>query len=125
MDVTQKQLQNLAQKLLEVFSYQDTRRRGFERYWPLAGPVGTFSENAVTELEQGMAKALQNALEEALHRQVTRSFHIGRDAGNSGDRTSNAGVSSKSFDNCGLINFRRAEGCMACNVMQSRKRKAP
>jgi hypothetical protein len=80
MDVTQEQLHKLALKLVEVFSYQDTRRRGFERYWPLAGPVGTFSEHAVTELEQGMAKALQNALEEALHRQVTRSFHIYADA---------------------------------------------
>jgi hypothetical protein len=80
MDVTQKQLQKLAQKLLEVFSYQDTRRRGFERYWPLAGPVGTFSEHAVTELEQGMAKALQSALEEALRRQAPRSFHLDADA---------------------------------------------
>lgn len=80
MDVTQEQIHRLALKLLEVFSYQDTRRRGFERYWPLAGPVGTFSEHAVTELEQGMAKALQNALEEALSRQAPRSFHIDADA---------------------------------------------
>jgi hypothetical protein len=75
MQVTQEQLHQLALKLIEVFSRQGLRRYGFERYWPLAGPVETFSEHATGQLEQGMAKALQNALESLLRQTAPKSFH--------------------------------------------------
>ncbi len=67
-------------KLIESFSWQDPRKRGFERYWPLAGPLQTFSEHAVGQLEQEMAKALQNALESAFRKTAPHSFHMDADA---------------------------------------------
>lgn len=41
----------LAQKLLEVFSWEKRGGMRFEGYWPLVGPVETFAEQAVGELE--------------------------------------------------------------------------
>ena len=76
MRVTQADIQKLALKLIETFSWQDPRRRGFERYWPLAGPVETFSEHASGPLEQEMAKALHRALEAVLRQTAPRSFHL-------------------------------------------------
>lgn len=56
----------LSLKLLELFGRQGERRYGFDRYWPLVGAVGTFSEQAVGTLEQEVAKGLQEALERLL-----------------------------------------------------------
>lgn len=80
MRITEPDIQKLALKLLETFSRQDPRRRGFERYWPLAGPLGAFSEHAVGELEQSVAKALQDALEALLRQTAPKSFHLDADA---------------------------------------------
>ncbi len=80
MRVTTADLHKLALKLIETFSRQDQRQRGFERYWPLVGPLQTFSEHAAGELEQELAKALQNALEAALKRLAPQSFHIDADS---------------------------------------------
>lgn len=63
----------LALKLIETFS--DRRLRGFERYWALVGPVETFSRHAEGLLETRVAKAMQEALEEALARHAARSVH--------------------------------------------------
>lgn len=79
MHVTDDDIRKLALKLVETFSWQDPRQRGFERYWPLAGPVEAFSEHAVGELEQKMAKALQTALEAALKKMAPQSFHMDAD----------------------------------------------
>ena len=76
MRVTQADIHKLALKLIKTFSWQDPRLRGFERYWPLAGPVGTFSEHAMGELEQEVAKALQDALDAVLRRIAPQSFHM-------------------------------------------------
>lgn len=78
MRVTHDDIQKLALKLLEIFSYKDPRQRGFERYLPLAGPLQTFSEHAVGALEQELSKALHNALDAALEKTAPQSFH--RDA---------------------------------------------
>lgn len=80
MRVTDDDIQKLAFKLIETFSWQDPRRRGFERYWPLAGPVETFSEQAANPVEQEMAKALHRALEAALRQNSPRSFHLDADS---------------------------------------------
>lgn len=74
MRVTEDDIQKLALKLIETFSWRDPRQRGFERYWPLAGPVETFSEHAVGMLEQEVAKALQNGLQAALRNTAPHSF---------------------------------------------------
>lgn len=66
----------LALKLLELFSHQIPNRYGFERYWPLVGPVQSFSEHAHGRLEQDLAKALQIALEDVLQRTAPKSFHM-------------------------------------------------
>lgn len=76
MHVTDDDIHKLALKLVETFSYRDPRQRGFERYWPLAGPLQSFSEHAVGELEQEMAKALHTALEAALKKMAPQSFHM-------------------------------------------------
>lgn len=68
-------MHKLALKLLELFSRQVPGRFGFERYWPLAGPVETFSEQAVGPFEQELAKALQNGLQGILARTAPNSFH--------------------------------------------------
>jgi hypothetical protein len=65
-------LLKLAHKLIETFSRWEAR--GFERYWPLVGPVETFSEGAVGPLEERVAKALSIALEAALKRTAPRSI---------------------------------------------------
>lgn len=70
--VSDAHLLKLAQKLIETFSRWEAR--GFERYWPLVGPVGTFAEGAVGPHEERMAKALSIALEEALKRTAPNSF---------------------------------------------------
>lgn len=79
MHVTDDDIRKLALKLVETFSYRDPRQRGFERYWPLAGPLQSFSEHAVGELEQEVAKALQTALEAALRKMAPQSFHMDAD----------------------------------------------
>ncbi len=80
MDVDDRQLRKLAHKLLELFSRQGERRFGFERYWPLAAPVETFSEQAAGELEQKVAKALQDALQAVLRATAPKSFHLDADS---------------------------------------------
>lgn len=79
MDVDDRQLRKLAHKLIELFSRQRERRFGFERYWPLVGPVETFSEQAAGELEQRIAKGLQDALQEVLRATAPKSFHLDAD----------------------------------------------
>lgn len=80
MHVTDDDIRKLALKLVETFSYRDPRQRGFERYWPLAGPLQSFSEHAVGELEQQVAKALQIGLEAVLKRTAPQSFHMDADS---------------------------------------------
>lgn len=80
MHVTEDAICKLALKLIETFSWKDSRQRGFERYWPLAGPLETFSGHAVGVLEQEVAKAMQNALEAALKRTAPLSFHMDADS---------------------------------------------
>ena len=80
MHVTEDEIRKLALKLIETFSWRDSRQRGFERYWPLAGPLETFCAHAVGPLEQDVAKAMQNALEAALRRTAPQSFNIDADS---------------------------------------------
>lgn len=80
MSIPPDQLHKLALKLIEVFSYQGPRRYGFERYWPLAGPLESFLQQATTPLEEEVAKALQTALEAVLRATARNSFHIDADA---------------------------------------------
>lgn len=70
----------LSLKLLELFSRQGERCYAFERYWALVGPVGTFSEQAAGEVEQRVAKGLQDALERLLRDTAPRSFNIHAEA---------------------------------------------
>jgi hypothetical protein len=83
MRVTADGIHKLAMKLIESFSWQDPRKRGFERYWPLAGQLQTLSKHAVGQLEQEMAKALQNALESAI--QDNRTAFLPHGCGRRGD----------------------------------------
>lgn len=76
MTKTADPMHKLALKLLELFSRQVPGRFGFERYWPLVGPVETFSEQAVGPLEQELAKALQDGLQSILARTAPKSFHL-------------------------------------------------
>lgn len=79
MHITDADIQKLARKLVETFSWQDPRQRGFERYWPLAGPLQSFFAHAVGTLEQEVAKALLTALEAALKKMAPHSFHMEAD----------------------------------------------
>ncbi|WP_072374030.1 hypothetical protein [Hyphomicrobium sp. NDB2Meth4] len=74
MHYTQADYDKLARKLIEVFSFQTyPREKGFMRYWPLAGPVETFSEKAVGELEQQVAKSLHSVMEGLLRELAPKS----------------------------------------------------
>ncbi|WP_409562181.1 hypothetical protein RLW55_01355 [Hyphomicrobium sp. B1] len=68
-------LKRAAEKILRVFAYAQKHPTPFHRYWALVGPVASFSEVATGVIEQELAKAMQDALEEALRKTAPRSWH--------------------------------------------------
>lgn len=75
MLITDRDLQLLALKLVEVFSRTSNATHRFDRYWPLAAPLEVFSEGVTTTFEAEVAKALRNALERQLKASATNAFH--------------------------------------------------
>lgn len=75
MRVTRDDIAKLALKLVEVFSHAGPRDSNFRRYWCLEGPLQTFCENAVSPLEQEVAKLLLRAVEQRLEFHARSSSH--------------------------------------------------
>lgn len=75
MRVTDDDISKLALKLIEVFSRAAERDSNFRRYWRIMPVLETFSECAVSRLEQEVAKKLLAAFEVRLAFHARSSSH--------------------------------------------------